>query len=51
MLSNYFPVFNVAEEAIYMDLAASVVIGLLAAIVPTYRAIRIRIADGLRRIG
>ncbi|MBM4322547.1 MAG: FtsX-like permease family protein [Deltaproteobacteria bacterium] len=51
MLSNYFPVFNVAEEAIYMDLAASFVIGLLAAIVPTYRAMRIRIADGLRRIG
>ncbi len=51
MLSNYFPVFNVADEVIYMALAASVVIGLLAAIVPTYRAIRIRIADGLRRIG
>lgn len=51
MLSNYFPVFNVAEEAIYMDLAASIVIGLLAAIVPTYRSVRIRIADGLRRIG
>jgi len=51
MLSNYFPVFKVAEEAIYMDLAASVIIGLLAAIVPTYRAVRIRIADGLRRIG
>jgi putative ABC transport system permease protein len=51
MLSNYFPVFNVAEEALYMDLAASVVIGLLAAIVPTYRAINIPIADGLRRIG
>jgi len=51
MLSNYFPVFNVAEDAIYMDLAASIVIGLLAAIVPTYRSVRIRIADGLRRIG
>ncbi|MBS3905834.1 MAG: ABC transporter permease [Syntrophaceae bacterium] len=51
MLSNYFPVFNVAEEAIYMDLAASLIIGLIAAIVPTYRSIRIRIADGLRRIG
>ncbi|MDI7261949.1 MAG: ABC transporter permease [Thermodesulfobacteriota bacterium] len=51
MLSNYFPVFNVAEEAIYMDMAASIIIGLLAAIVPTWRAVRIRIADGLRRIG
>lgn len=51
MLSNYFPVFNVPMEALYMDMAASMVIGLLAAIVPTYRAIKIRIADGLRRIG
>lgn len=51
MLSNYFPVFKVAEETIYMDLAASLIIGLLAAIVPTYRSVSIRIADGLRRIG
>ncbi len=51
MLSNYFPVFNVAEEAIYMDILASVMVGLLAAIVPTWQAVRIRIADGLRRIG
>lgn len=51
MLGNYFPVFNVAEEAIYFDLAASIVVGLLAAVVPIYRAVNIRIADGLRRIG
>lgn len=51
MLSNYFPVFNVADEVISMAFAASIVIGFLAAIVPTYRAIQIRIADGLRRIG
>jgi len=51
MLSNYFPVFKVAEEAIYMDIIASIMVGLLAAIVPTWRAVRIRIADGLRRIG
>lgn len=51
MLSNYFPVFNVPEEAILMEMVASFAVGLLAAIVPTYRALRIRIADGLRRIG
>jgi putative ABC transport system permease protein len=50
-LGTYFPVFNVAEETIYMDLAASFLVGLIAAIVPTWRAVRIRIADGLRRIG
>jgi putative ABC transport system permease protein len=51
MLSNYFPVFKVDEEAIFMDILASIMVGFIAAIVPTWRAVRIRIADGLRRIG
>jgi putative ABC transport system permease protein len=50
ILSNYFPVFNVPIEAIYMEFAASIIVGFLAAIVPTWRAVGIRIADGLRRI-
>ncbi len=50
ILSNYFPVFKVPAEAIYMEIVASFIVGILAAIVPTWRAIRIRIADGLRRI-
>jgi putative ABC transport system permease protein len=49
-LSTYFPIFIVPDETIFMDLAASFLVGLLAAIVPTWRAIKIRIADGLRRI-
>jgi putative ABC transport system permease protein len=50
-LSNFFPVFKVPEEILLMDLAAILVVGLSAAIVPTWRASRIRIAEGLRRIG
>lgn len=50
-LSSYFPVFIVATETIYLDIAASIFVGLIAAIFPTWRAIKIRIADGLRRIG
>ncbi|MEW5745388.1 MAG: FtsX-like permease family protein [Nitrospirota bacterium] len=50
-LSTYFPIFNVAVETIYMDIAAAFVVGIVAAIVPTWRAVSIRIADGLRRIG
>jgi len=50
-LSTYFPVFNVATETIYMDISASVLVGSVAAVFPTWRAINIRIADGLRRIG
>jgi putative ABC transport system permease protein len=50
-LSTYFPVFNVARKTIYMDIAASILVGMVAAIFPTWRAIKIRIADGLRRVG
>jgi putative ABC transport system permease protein len=51
ILSTFFPIFNVPEEIFLMDLAAVLIVGLLAAVVPTWRATRIRIADGLRRIG
>jgi len=51
ILSAYFPVFKVDEETLYMDIAASITVGLLAAIAPTWRALKIRVADGLRRIG
>jgi putative ABC transport system permease protein len=50
-LSTFFPVFNVATETIYMDIAASLLVALVAGIFPSWRAINIRIADGLRRIG
>ena len=50
-LKTYFPVFNVARKTIYMDIAASILVGMVAAIFPTWRAIKIRIADGLRRVG
>jgi putative ABC transport system permease protein len=50
-LSAYFPIFNVEHETIYLDIAAASLIGVSAAVFPTWRAVRIRIADGLRRIG
>jgi putative ABC transport system permease protein len=50
-LSNYFPIFNVATSTIYMDVAAALIVGIVAAVFPTWRAVTIRIADGLRRIG
>jgi len=50
-LSTYFPIFNVERETIYLDTAAACLIGFSAAVFPTWRAVRIRIADGLRRIG
>lgn len=50
-LSNYFPIFNVATSTIYLDVAAALLVGIVAAVFPTWRAVTIRIADGLRRIG
>ncbi|HMK60071.1 MAG TPA: ABC transporter permease [Dissulfurispiraceae bacterium] len=50
-LSTFFPIFNVEPKTIYLDIAAALVIGTVAGIFPTWRSIRIKIADGLRRIG
>lgn len=50
-MNQFFPIFNVSVSTIYMDVAASAVVGITAAIIPTFRAVSIRIADGLRRIG
>lgn len=50
-LGAFFPAFVVSNQTIVYDIIAGVVIGVLAAIVPTWRSIKIRIADGLRKIG
>lgn len=50
-LGNYFPVFNVERETLFLNVVASSIVAVVAAILPTRRAIQIRIADGLRRIG
>jgi putative ABC transport system permease protein len=50
-LSQYFPIFNVERETIYLDIIAALVIAFVAGLFPAWRAIHIRIADGLRRIG
>ena len=51
IVGTYFPTFKVEVETIYVDIGTSILVGLCAAIIPTWRATRIRIADGLRRIG
>ncbi len=50
-LSTYFPIFNVSGETIVLDVGAALLVGFIAGLIPTCRAINIRIADGLRRIG
>ncbi len=50
-MSTYFPVFNVQRQTIYMDIAATFIVGFVAGVFPAWRAVKLRIADGLRRIG
>ena len=50
-LGAYFPIFYVEPLTIWLDLGAAILVGITAAIIPTMQAVRIRIAEGLRRIG
>lgn len=50
-LGNFFPVFQVDPETLYLDMAAGMMIACISALFPAWRAVRVRIADGLGRIG
>jgi putative ABC transport system permease protein len=50
-LATFFPIFYVEQKTILLDLAAAAAVGLIAAVIPTRKAVMISIADGLRRIG
>jgi putative ABC transport system permease protein len=49
-LGSFFPVFRLSAETVYMGVAASFLVGLLAASYPCFRAARIRIVDAIRRV-
>jgi putative ABC transport system permease protein len=51
MVPLYLPVFQVEEETLFLGLMASLGVGIIAALAPAWRAIHVRIADGLRRVG
>jgi putative ABC transport system permease protein len=50
-LREWFPAFPIDPMIYPQAAAAAIVVGLLAAVFPVYRAIRVSIVDGLRRIG
>jgi putative ABC transport system permease protein len=50
-MGTLFPVFHVGVETVAMQVAAMLAVGAVAAAMPTLRAVRVRIADGLRNIG
>ena len=51
LMGNFFPVFIVERSTIYLDIVFSLLVGIISALFPTWRATTIKIADGLRRIG
>ena len=51
VLGAFFPIFHVEPATLVHCLLASLAVAVLAAIVPTWRAISVPIAEGLRRIG
>jgi putative ABC transport system permease protein len=49
-LRAWFPSFPVEPRTYAMTLTAALVVGLVAAVFPSWRAMRVSIVDGLRRI-
>ncbi len=50
-LSTFFPIFVVQTQTIFLGAGFALLIGLLASIVPLYRAMNTTIVEGLRHIG
>jgi putative ABC transport system permease protein len=46
-----FPVFNVTADTVAMQAIAALAVGILAGLLPSIRASRVKIVDGLRYIG
>jgi len=49
-LSNYLPIFKLDKRIFYFYGAASLLVGIVAAIIPAWRAVKIPIAEGLGRV-
>ncbi|MEO8156470.1 MAG: FtsX-like permease family protein [Betaproteobacteria bacterium] len=50
-LGTLFPVFGVSRHTVIMQLAAALLVGVVAALFPSLSAARLHIVDGLRNIG
>jgi putative ABC transport system permease protein len=50
-LGSFFPVFKVAPETVALQAASALAVGALAGILPSIRAARVKIVEGLRYIG
>ena len=49
-MGSLFPIFFVSEDTVLMQFAAAILIGVVAACIPAWKAARVRIVDGLRAV-
>ena len=50
-MGSMFPVFYVTPQTVMMQVACAAAVGLLAGLLPSIRAARVKIVDGLRYVG
>ena len=50
-MGTLFPVFEVSDSTVALQIVCALVVGTLSAVVPARRAARVRIVEGLRAIG
>jgi putative ABC transport system permease protein len=50
-LGNFFPVFELKNITVILAFLAALLVGLFAAVFPAWRAVQMRIADALHRVG
>ncbi|MDR4509490.1 MAG: FtsX-like permease family protein [Candidatus Brocadiaceae bacterium] len=50
-VGTYFPVFNITLETICLDLGVSIIVGVVAGIFSSWKAVTVRISEGLRKAG
>ncbi len=50
-MGSMFPVFYVTAQTVMMQVACAAAVGLLAGLLPSVRAARVKIVDGLRYVG
>jgi putative ABC transport system permease protein len=49
-VGNWFPVFKVEAITVYLAVAGALVVGIVAAVIPIWRVISLRVVEGLGRI-
>ena len=49
-MGTLFPVFFISDETILLQVCASIIVGVVAALIPAWRAAKVRIVDGLRAV-